>query len=159
MSILAWFTFGICFILVIIRFFHDRDVRFLLIVFPMLLLILIIPMILARMSRKTYEKADAQYVGKTEPYKISEVTLQKIGESAEIRGIVEKVSFKWLNRPHFQIDDGTGRIKVIIFTSPSDDIRVGDKVKVRGMIMRGLFGNKTPIISAISVKKLKEEIC
>ncbi|MCD6150920.1 MAG: hypothetical protein J7J70_04620 [Deltaproteobacteria bacterium] len=153
MSILAWFAFGICFILVIIHFFHDRDVRFLLIAFPMLLLILIIPMILAKMSRKTYARADAQYVGKTEPCRISDITLQKIGESAEIRGIVEKVSFKWLNRPHFQIDDGTGKIKVIIFTSPSDDIRVGDKVKVRGMIMRSLFGSKAPIISAISVKK------
>ena len=154
MSLLAWFAFGICLIAVMIRFSQEGDVRFLLIALPLLSLIFLIPLLLAKMSRRTYVEADGQYGNKTKPYRISEITLQKIGEWAEIKGLVEKVSFKWLNRPHFQVSDGTGKIRVIIFTSPSEDIKTGDKVKAKGMVMRNLFKKGVPVISAISIKKI-----
>jgi len=153
-SLLAWAAFGLCLIAVLFRFSQEGDVRFLLIALPLLFLIFLIPLLLAKMSRKSYVEADNRYGNKMKPHRIAEITLQKIGEWVEINGNVEKVSFKWLNRPHFQVSDDTGKIRAIIFTSPSENIKTGDDVKVKGIVMRNLFKKEVPVISAISIKKI-----
>lgn len=75
------------------------------------------------------------------------------GQVVSINGKVKKVSFQWLNRPHFHIEDGTGQIRVIMFTSPAEDIQQGDDVEVLGVVIKNIFKRSDPAISAVSVKK------
>ena len=130
-----------------------RNARFLLFAIPALLALLLIPMILAWMSRKTLRDAAEQNSPRTRLYKIANVTLAMTGQAVSICGKVKKINFQWLNRPHFHIEDSTGQIRVIMFTSPAEAIRQGDEVEVLGVVIKNIFKRSTPAISAVSVKK------
>jgi len=130
-----------------------RNTRFLLFAIPALLALLLIPMILAWMSRKTLRDAAEQNSPHAKLYKIANVTLAMTGQAVSISGKVKKISFQWLNRPHFHIEDATGRIRVIMFTSPAEDIRQEDDVEVLGVVIKNIFKRGDPAISAVSVKK------
>ena len=130
-----------------------RNTRFLLFAIPALLALLFIPMILAWMSRKTLREAAEQNSSQARFYKIAKVTLAMTGQAVSISGKVKKISFRWLNRPHFHIEDATGRIRVIMFTSPAEDIRQEDDVEVLGVVIKNIFKRGGPAISAVSVKK------
>lgn len=130
-----------------------RDTRFLLFAIPALLALLLIPMILAWMSRRTLQEAAEQNSPKARLYKIAKINLAMTGQVVSISGKVKKVSFQWLNRPHFHIEDGTGQIRVIMFTSPAEDIRQGDDVEVLGVVIKNIFKRSDPAVSAVSVKK------
>lgn len=130
-----------------------RSTRFLLFAIPALLALLLIPMILAWMSRRTLREAAEQNSPQARLYKIAKVTLAMTGQVVSISGKVKKVSFQWLNRPHFHIEDTTGQIRVIMFTSPAEDIRQGDDVEVLGVVIKNIFKRGDPAISAVSVKK------
>lgn len=130
-----------------------RDTRFLLFAIPALLALLLIPMILAWMSRRTLQEAAEQNSPQARLYKIAKINLAMTGQVVSISGKVKKVSFQWLNRPHFHIEDGTGQIRVIMFTSPAEDIRQGDDVEVLGVVIKNIFKRSDPAVSAVSVKK------
>ncbi len=130
-----------------------RNTRFLLFAIPALLALLLIPMLLAWMSRKTLRDAAEQNSPHAKLYKIAKVTLAMTGQAVSISGKVKKISFRWLNRPHFHIEDATGRIRVIMFTSPAEDIRQEDDVEVLGVVIKNIFKRGDPAISAVSVKK------
>ena len=130
-----------------------RNTRFLLFAIPALLALLLIPMILAWMSRKTLREAAEQNSPQAKFYKIAKVTQAMTGQAVSISGQVKKISFKWLNRPHFHIEDSTGQIRVILFTSAAEAIRQGDEVEVLGVVIKNIFKRSTPAISAVSVKK------
>ena len=130
-----------------------RNTRFLLFAIPALLALLLIPMILAWMSRKALRDAAEQNSPHAKLYKIAKVTLAMTGQAVSISGKVKKISFRWLNRPHFHIEDATGRIRVIMFTSPAEDIRQEDDVEVLGVVIKNIFKRGDPAISAVSVKK------
>ncbi|MBN2255001.1 MAG: hypothetical protein JW736_04805 [Deltaproteobacteria bacterium] len=83
------------------------------------------------------------------------IGLDMVGQAVRISGTVRKISFRWLNRPHFLIKDDTGHIRVIMFTSPGEDIGVDDTVDVLGLVMKNVFTRKTAVISAVSIKKTK----
>ncbi|MEA2015086.1 MAG: nucleotide-binding protein, partial [Thermodesulfobacteriota bacterium] len=79
-----------------------------------------------------------------------------IGDVVRISGEVQKISFKWLNRPHFHIKDETAAgIRVIMFTAPSNKIFVGDRVEAIGIVMKHLLTRSRLIISAVSVKRIE----
>jgi len=120
---------------------------------PALLALLLIPMILAWMSRKTLNEAAEQNTPQAKFYKIAKVTQAMTGQAVSISGKVKKISFKWLNRPHFHIEDLTGQIRVIMFTSPAENIQQGDEVEVLGVVIKNFFKRSDPAISAVSVKK------
>ena len=120
---------------------------------PALLALLLIPMILAWMSRKTLREAAEQNSPQAKFYKIAKVTQAMTGQAVSISGQVKKISFKWLNRPHFHIEDSTGRIRVIMFTSPAENIQQGDEVEVLGVVIKNIFKRSDPAISAVRVKK------
>ncbi len=77
------------------------------------------------------------------------------GSIVRVEGDVERVMFRWLKRPHYNIKDKSGNIKVIMFTSPAEAVRAGDRVDVLGIVMRGFFNRKKPAISAVSIRKLQ----
>lgn len=130
------------------------DSGLLIIAIPGLILLLVIPMALGWMSRRSYAQATKKYEGKGRYLKIAKISLGMTGDVVRVSGTVQKISFKWLNRPHFQVKDDTGgEIRVIMFTSPAEEIKVGDEVGVLGIVMKNIFARTTPAISAVSVKK------
>jgi hypothetical protein len=153
LSALAWITFIICAVAVSIRYIAAPDSVFLFVAIPGLILLLVIPMTLSWMSRRSYAQATYKHSKKGKDLKIAKISLEMIGNIVRLSGIVQKISFKWLNRPHFQIKDETGVIRVIMFASPAEEIRVGDNVGVFGIVMKNIFALRTPAISAVSVKK------
>jgi len=154
LSALAWITFALCAVAVALHYYAVGDSRFLLFAIPGLVLLLVIPLTLNWMSRKTYQQASSEYDRKARRHAISAIGPGMSGDAVRISGTVKKVSFKWLMRPHFQIEDETARIRVIMFTTPSEEIRTEDHVEVLGMVMKNVFTKKKPLISAVNIKKI-----
>jgi DNA/RNA endonuclease YhcR with UshA esterase domain len=157
LSVIAWTAFIVCAAAVLIHYLEVRDARFLIIAIPGLIALLVIPMILAWMSRRTLDQAAEEHQEKARPYKIVKISLSTTGQAVRITGEVQKVSFKWLNRPHFQVKDGTGTIRVIMFAAPSEDIKLGDTVDILGVVIKNLFDRRNAAISAVSIKKQKDK--
>ena len=135
------------------RYTQTGDARFLLYAIPGLILLIVIPMTLGWMSRKSYAKAEVGYDDQARRYKIGEITESARGRAVRFKGIVEKVSFRWLNRPHFHVKDDTGVIRVMLFTAPSEDIRKGERVEVLGMVMKNIFDRRGQTVSAVRIQK------
>jgi hypothetical protein len=154
LSVLAWIAFTICAAAVALHYISTGDTRFLLFAIPGLILLLVIPMTLAWMSRRSFSQADEQFSSKAKRCKIEKIDLGMVGNIVKVTGEVEKVSFKWLNRPHFHIRENTADIRVIMFTAPSQNIRVGDTVEALGIVMKHLLTRNKPIISAVSIKTI-----
>jgi len=154
MSLIAWITFAIFAVLIIFSFSRSKDYRLLAIAIPMLAALIIIPMILTRMSQSTYSRATSLYEEKARFHKVSNITSNTLGEAVKIRGTVERISFRWLNRPWLKINDGTGAISAILFTSLQESLAVGEQVEVLGTVIRAFPHRKAQAISAINVKKL-----
>lgn len=136
------------------RYALTGDGRFLLYAIPGLILLIAIPMTLGWMSRKSYAKAEVGYDDQARRYKIGQISESTRGRAARITGTVEKVSFRWLNRPHFQVMDDTGTIRVVLFTSPEEQIKKGDRVEVLGMVMKNIFDRRGQAVSAVRIKKI-----
>lgn len=153
MSALAWTAFIICAAAVVIRYLAVPDSRFLVVAIPGLILLLVIPMALGWMSRRSYAQAVEKYNKKGRYLKIAKISLGMSGDIVRISGVVEKVSFRWLNRPHLQVKDDTGGIRVIMFTSPQEEVKGGDEVDVLGIVIKNIFKHTTPAISAVSISK------
>jgi len=154
LSVFAWATFVICTVAVVFHYMTVGNTSFLLYAIPGLILLLAIPFTLSWMSRKSFLQASEEYGPQARLYKIGKINLGMTGNAVRMSGTVREISFKWLNRPHFQIEDETAKIRVIMFTSPMEEIKVDDKVEVLGMVMKNLFARKTPAVSAVSIKKI-----
>jgi len=153
LSLLAWIAFIVCAAAVLIHYMEVRDTRFLIFAIPGLIALLVIPMTLAWMSRRMFTQATEEHSQRTRPYKIGNLSLSMTGQAVSITGEVRKISFKWLNRPHFQVKDGTGTIRVIMFTAPSEDIKPGDTVDILGVVIKNIFDRRNAAISAVNIKK------
>lgn len=153
MSIFAWITFILCTVAVFLRYAMTGNARFLMYAIPGLILLIVLPMALGWMSRRSYAKAEEEYDQKARRYRIGQIGESTRGQAVRITGRVEKVRFRWLNRPHFQVKDDTGTIRVILFTSPAEPIRTGDKVEILGMVMKNIFDRRSQAVSAVSIKK------
>lgn len=153
MSILAWVAFIICAVAVALHYASTNDSHFLLYAIPGLIMLLVIPMMLAWMSRRSFTQAHEQIDKKAHSFKIGEILPSMIGEVVRVSGEVYKISFMWLNRPHFHIKDATAQIRVIMFTAPANKVVVGDKVEAIGVVMKYPLKKTQLVISAVSVKK------
>lgn len=153
-SSIAWATFAIFTAIVIVSFAQSKDYRLLAFAIPMLAALVIIPMFLTRMSQNAYSNATPLYEKGAKFHKIANIDLSKVGEAVKIRGAIEKISFRWLNRPWLRINDGTGTISAILFTSPRESLAVGEQVEVLGTVMKGFPNRRAQAISAINVKKM-----
>ena len=154
MSALAWVVFAICAVAVGFHYSSTGDSRFLLYAIPGLILLLVIPMSLAWMRRKSFIKANEQFGPMARDCKIKKINPGMVGDVIRISGEIQKISFRWLNRPHFHIKDETAGIRVIMFTAPSNKVVVGDRVEAIGVVMKHLFTRNRLIISAVSVTRI-----
>jgi len=156
MSALAWVAFIICAAAVALHYTSTGDSRFLLYAIPGLIMLLVIPMALAWMSRRSFVQADEQFSTKARACKIGKIGPAMIGDVVRISGEVQKISFRWLNRPHFHIKDETAQIRVIMFTAPANKVVVGDRVETVGIVMKYPLTKARLVISAVSVKRIED---
>ncbi|MBW2557745.1 MAG: hypothetical protein JRD69_02720 [Deltaproteobacteria bacterium] len=156
MSALTWVAFTICAVAVASHYVSTGDSRFLLYAIPGLIMLLVIPMSLAWMSRRSFTQASEQFGTEARSCKIGKIDPKMIGDVVRISGEVQKISFRWLNRPHFHIKDETAGMRVIMFTAPSNKIFVGDAVEAIGIVMKHLLTRNRLIISAVSVKRIED---
>ncbi len=134
MSIPAYVSLGIATVFVIFTFAVSRNPQFLLTALPMLLVLLAVPLLLGLMNRRHTDQVD---FGSYKYFKIKDLASIRAGEPVRIRGAVESASLKWLNRPNFRINDGTGEIGVFMFWAPREDIKPGDRVEAAGSLRVG----------------------
>ncbi len=156
MSALAWVAFIICATAVALHYNSTGDSRFLLYAIPGLIMLLVIPMALAWMSRRSFVRADEQLGTQARDCTIGKIDPAMIGDVVRISGEVQKISFMWLNRPHFHIKDETAQIRVIMFTAPANKVVVGDRVEAVGIVMKYPLTKARLVISAVSVKRTKD---
>lgn len=155
MSLFSWAAFIICSVGLTSHFAVSGDTQVLAFGIPGLMLLLAIPMALNWMSRRSYGQAEGRFRKKASLCRIDKINSGMSGSIVRVEGDVEKVMFRWLKRPHYSINDKSGNIKVIMFTSPAEVVKAGDKVDVLGIVMKGIFNRKKPSISAVGIRKLQ----
>ncbi|MCK9275834.1 MAG: hypothetical protein M0P57_12170 [Syntrophales bacterium] len=156
MSALTWFVFFISCVAVAFHFSQTKDEVFLLYAIPSLALLIIIPLTLSWMSRRSFAQARLEHGPRARSVRIDRIDSNMVGTVLKIKGKVEKISFKWLNRPHFHLKDEGAAIRVVMFTAPAQNIRIGDRVEVLGIVVQHLLTKKKPIVSAVSIAKIED---
>ncbi len=118
----------------------------------MLLVLIAVPLGLSFMNRRHVNYvADVKMDG-VKLHKVKDLEGLGSGIAVRIRGSVEKVSFKWLNRPHFIVNDGSGVIRVLMFVAPVEDIKAGDSVEAIGSLRPFGFSKEKKIWGVKMVK-------
>lgn len=154
MSVPAYVALAVITALVIIAYALNPNTKFLLTALPMLVVLAIIPPILTEMNRRMVAGIDTRGV---KLYKIGELSQIGAGATVRIRGTVTKISLKWLNRPNFFVSDEAREagIKVLMFSSPREQIQIGDRVEAIGTLRSsGKPKKKTKTIWGVQMKKL-----
>lgn len=152
MSVPAYITVAIFTVLVLFGYAVHPSTQYLITALPMLLLLAALPLLLTEMSRRFVAGIDTRGV---RLYKIKDLSKLGTGTTVRIRGTVEKTSFKWLNRPHFLINDGSDEVGVVMFAAPREDIKPGDQVEAVGTIRSfGASRNKKKKIWGVQMRKL-----
>ncbi|MDD3653452.1 MAG: hypothetical protein PHO01_04605 [Desulfotomaculaceae bacterium] len=131
MSVPAYLSLGLAIILVLITYAVHPDPGLLLTVLPMLLVLAVVPLLLNEMNRRqaaNVNMSDFQF------YQIKDLQKLNTGAPVRLRGTVEAASLKWLNRPHFKINDGSGVVGVFMFAAPRENIMPGDYVETAGSL-------------------------
>jgi hypothetical protein len=80
-----------------------------------------------------------------------------VGQPVRFEGVVERVYFKYLNRPQFLIADKSGEVSVKMFTTPQEDINKGDIVEVLGIVMKRYMATGDAVINCVSIRKITKE--
>ena len=123
---------------------------------PTLFMLLIIPMALNYMSRSEYENIKPQYEVEAKTVRIKMINESMVGKAVRIEGVVERVYFRFLNRPQYLIADRSGEISVKMFTSPDEDVKVNDVVEVLGQVIRRYIVTGDPVVNCVSIRKIKK---
>ncbi|WP_343222844.1 nucleotide-binding protein [Methanofollis formosanus] len=124
---------------------------------PTLVLLLIIPGALNYMSQSQYIDLIPVYEREAKEYRVRMINETLLNKPVRIKGVVERASFKYLNRPQFSVADRTGEISVKMFTSPQEDINKDDVVEVLGMVIRRFVVAGEPVINCVSIRKIEAE--
>ncbi|HUK38641.1 MAG TPA: nucleotide-binding protein [Methanomicrobiales archaeon] len=124
---------------------------------PMLLALLLIPLALNYMSQTEYADLLPGYEKDAQKVRIRAINPNMLGKPVRVEGVVERISFRYLNRPQFLVGDRTGEISVKMFTTPSQDIKKGDVVDVLGQVMRRYIVTGDPVINCVSIRKRTAE--
>jgi hypothetical protein len=122
---------------------------------PMLLLLLAIPLLLRHMSQSQYETLIPAYESEAQKVRIGAINMNMLGKPVRIEGVVERVSFGFLDRPQFLVADRSGEVSVKMFTAPREKIRKDDIVEVLGTVMkRYILAGEDPVINCVSIRKV-----
>jgi DNA/RNA endonuclease YhcR with UshA esterase domain len=138
----------------LIYVFLSGDYGFLVWGLPTLLLLLLIPMGLNFLSQRQYRDLIPLYEQEAKKVSAKAVNLGMLQKPVRIEGVVERVYFRYLNRPQYLIADRSGEVSVKMFTSPAEDIRTGDVVEVLGLVMKRYIFTGDAIINCVSIRKI-----
>ncbi len=123
---------------------------------PVLFMLLVIPTALNYMSRSQYADITPVYEAEAKTVRIKLINESMVGKPVRLEGVVERVYFKFLNRPQYLVADRSGAISVKMFTSPDEDVKVNDIVEVFGQVIRRYIITGDPVVNCVSIKKIKK---
>ena len=145
-------------IFLIFAYWTSRSTMLLIFGIPMVISLAVIPILLRHMSQSQYETLIPTYESEAQRVRIKAINMNMLGKPVRIEGVVERVSFDFLDRPQFRVADRTGEISVKMFTAPREKIRKDDIVEVLGTVMkRYLLVGEDPVINCVSIRKLTGE--
>ncbi|KUG20105.1 hypothetical protein ASZ90_010169 [hydrocarbon metagenome] len=153
LSLAVFIIFTIIFVAV---FLITRDTSLLFWGIPALIMLLVIPAALNYMSQSQYASLLPMYEKEAKDVRIKAIKPSMLGQPVRIEGVVERASFKFLNRPQFLVADKSGEISVKMFTSPQEDIKVNDIVEVLGTITKRYILTGDPVINCVSIRKINK---
>ncbi|MDD1711865.1 MAG: OB-fold nucleic acid binding domain-containing protein [Methanoregulaceae archaeon] len=156
-SIVAIAVVVIFAIFLLLEILYSGDPGILVFGIPALLMLLIIPMGLNYMSQKEYTDLIPAYEVRAKNVRVRMINPTMEGQVVRIEGVVERVSFQFLNRPQFVVADRTGEISVKMFTSTSEKIRKDDIVEVLGKVMKRYIMGGDVTVNAVSVRKIDKK--
>jgi hypothetical protein len=156
-SVIAIAVFVIFAILLFVASLSSPAVRSQLIwLIPALIMLLLIPMALNYMSRSQYADIAPTYEAQAKTVRIKLINESMVGKPVRVEGVVERTSFKFLNRPQFVVADRSGAISVKMFTSTDEDIQINDIVEVIGQVIRRYVVTGDPVINCVLIRKIKK---
>lgn len=129
------------------------DYRSLLWAIPVLIMLLVIPTALNYMSQSQYDDLIPYYEAEAVSTRMAAIRPNDIGNIVRVEGVVERVLFKSLNRPQYQIADKSGVMSVKMFTTPKEDINKDDVVEVLGQVIKRYVVVGEPVINAVVIRK------
>jgi RecJ-like exonuclease len=141
-------------ILLIFTYFITREGSLLLWGVPTLFLLFIIPIALNYMSQQSYTDIIPEYEKEAKSVRIKAINPNMVGQIVRIQGVVERVYFRYLNRPQYLVGDKTGEISAKMFTSPAEDVEVNDLVEVVGSVIKRYIVTGDPVINCVSIKRI-----
>jgi cytochrome c-type biogenesis protein CcmE len=142
-------------IFLIFAYLTSRSTTLLLFGIPMVIGLAVIPILLRHMSQSQYEALIPTYESEAQKVRIKAINTNMLGKPVRIEGVVERVSFDFLDRPQFMVADRSGEISVKMFTAPREKIRKDDVVEVLGTVMkRYLLVGQDPVINCVSIRKV-----
>jgi hypothetical protein len=144
-------------IFLIFAYWTSRSTMLLLFGIPMVIGLAVIPLLLRHMSQSQYETLIPTYETEAQRVRIKAINMNMLGKPVRIEGVVERVSFDFLDRPQFMVADRSGEISVKMFTAPREKIRKDDIVEVLGTVMkRYLLVGEDPVVNCVSIRKVSE---
>jgi len=145
-------------IFLIFAYWMSRSMILLLFGIPMVIGLAVIPILLRHMSQSQYETLVPTYESEAQKVRIKAINMNMLGKPVKIEGLVERVSFGFLDRPQYRVADRSGEISVKMFTAPREKIKVNDVVEVLGTVMkRYLLVGEDPVINCVSIRKVRGE--
>jgi hypothetical protein len=141
-------------IFLILAFLMSGSTILLLYGIPMIIALAAIPVLLRHMSQSQYEALLPTYESEAQKVRIKAINMNMVGKPVRVEGVVERVSFDFLDRPQYLVADRSGEISVKMFTAPREKVRKGDIVEVLGTVMkRYLVVGEDPVINCVSIRK------
>jgi len=150
MSVPAWISLGLATVLVIFSYAVNPDPALLYTALPMLGLLAAIPLLLNYMNLRQSDRVNMRDF---KLYKIRDLARLGSGTPVRLQGTVERTGLKWLNRPNFQVNDESGKIKVYMFAAPRENINIGDRVEAAGNL-RAFGRKKEKVVLGVKIRKL-----
>jgi len=145
-------------LILIITVVYTGDSRLLIWGIPTLVMLLIIPVALNYLSQRQYAELEPMYRSRAKNVRIVMINESMLGQVVRVEGIVERVHFRYLNRPQYLVADRSGEISVKMFTNPMETVKKGDIVEVLGTIINRYIMIGDPVINCVSIKKIAKKI-
>jgi hypothetical protein len=143
-------------IFLIFAYWMSRSAILLVYGIPMIICLAVIPVVLRHMSQSQYEALVPTYESEAEKVRIKAINMNMLGKPVRIEGVVERVSFDFLDRPQFLIADRSGEISVKMFTAPRERIQKDDIVEALGTVMkRYLVVGEDAVINCVSIRRVE----
>jgi hypothetical protein len=124
---------------------------------PTIIILFVIPVALNYMSQSSYLDLVPEYERTAKTVRIKAINQNMIGQSVRVQGVVERVYFRYLNRPQYLVADKSGEISVKMFTSPQEDVQNGDVVEILGQVIRRYIITGDAVINCVRIRKVGKQ--